>query len=215
MHPFPSPMMLGKQASLVGVVNTPTVGALPWSVPYPTGTRAGDHIVIVVADATDLLGNVAFLASGATSSISYSAQNPETNLVSFSKVLDSTDISSGVSITGTPSTLCGAVFIFRGPLFYNSRVGTVQQSALSNGATATVTGYSPNAQHVANLSILMTKSAAFTASPLVPWQNATVNGSNASFLWQILDGGYGGQSVAWSNVQNMSNWLAFTAELRR
>ena len=91
----------------------------------------------------------------------------------------------------------------------------VQQSALSNGATATVTGYTPNAQHVANLSILMTKSATFTASPLVPWQNATVNGSNASFMWQILDGGYGGQSVTWSNVQNMSNWCAVNGELRR
>ena len=217
MHPFPVPMLMGRQASLIGYSNVPTVGALPWSVPFPTGTQVGDMMVIVVADTSNLIGNVTISSSGATTTQFFAAgPTAEANLTVFFDQIDSTDLSSGIQITGTaPSTLCGAVFVFRGPVNIVTGSNDVTNVALSNGATATLTGFTPDPQHVANLAILMTKSATFTATAMVPWQNGLVNGTNASFLWQILDGGYGGQNIEWSNVQNMGYWCAISEDLYR
>lgn len=216
MHPFPSPLLLGRQASLIGYINTPNIGSSTWSVGIPTGAQVGDMLIVVLSDVADITG-VSLVANGSTTS-QYFAAGPvpsQPNLVLFSNILDSTDLGSGVSISGGLNSMCAAVFVFRGPVNISSPSNDVDNVALSNGATASLTGFTPNAQHVANLSILMSKGPFFTASPMVPWQNSLVNGGNASFMWQILDGGYGGQNITWSNVQNMGAWCAISTDMYR
>lgn len=215
MHPFPSPMLFGSGSFLVGVINVPNIGSTTWNVPYPIGTLAGDYIVIMVANASDIITS-SFTASGGYTVRLFNASIGSNNLLILLKQLNSTDISSGISGSLPYSNCCGSVFIFRGPNFETSLSSNIQQAALSNGATATLTGATPGATSTVVLGVLMTPSAAFTATPLSPpWQSALVTGANCAYCWQMLSGGYTGQNITWSNVQNMSGWCAVLEDLRR
>ena len=213
MHPFPTPMLMGQGGTLIGYFNIPSPGS-SWSVPFPSGTRAGDMIVIVVSDSNDLTGLLTFSNSGGSATYNYSAQGGQTNLSVYHKVLDATDISSGVTVTSAISTICGSVFVFRGITSPFNGTQSNNNAALSNGSTVTATGFSASAQTLAAIFIVMTKSATFTTDTQVGTYTGRVNGANSSFVWQVFAAGYGNQNVSWSNVQNMGFWCATSEDLR-
>lgn len=213
MHPFPTPMLMGAKGTMVGYYNVPSPGT-SWSVPFPPTTKIGDLIVITIADSNDLNGQITVSNSGGSTTTNFSAQGSAQNLKIYHKVLDSTDIGSGVTVSSTASTICAAVFVFRSLTGPFSGTSSTNNSALSNGATLTVSGYTPAANGVAAMFFAMTRSATFTTdTPTTTW-SGRVNGANASFVWQIFDSGYAGQSVSWANVQNMAGWCGVAEELR-
>lgn len=215
MHPFPSPLLLGKQASFIGYVNDVTPNASTWDVPFPIGTQVGDMLIIAVSDNANLT-SAGIISSGAPINHNFSAgPGTETNLRIWKIQVASGDFSSGVQITNLLSTVCKSVFTFRGPSNIIPGSYDVVNAGLPNGSTVTLAGFTQNAQHVANLAILMSKSNSLTCDPTVPWQSSLLNGSNSSLMWQVLDGRYAGQNIEWFDVQNMSYWCAISEDLYR